>query len=304
MSNVDKGYSAASEVSTVKARRTTGQNIIRGLKSAPPTAIFGLTVVSIYVFFAVFAPFLAPYGEAEIFEMSYAPWSDEFMFGTDQLGRDILTRLIYGAQNTIGIAFATTMLAFLIGGSLGIMAAINMGWIDTLLSRSVDVLMAIPSLIFALILLSMFGASAINLIMIIAVLDSTRVFRISRAVSLNVVVMDYVEAARLRGESITWIMRYEILPNIMPPLVAEFGLRFCFVFLTIAALSFLGLGIQPPTADWGSMVRETAGLIQFAEYDITAAITPMLPAAAIALLTVAVNFVVDWFLHKSSGLKE
>ncbi len=223
---------------------------------------------------------------------------------TDQLGRDILSRLIYGAQNTIGIAFATTLLAFAIGGSLGIAAAINRGWVDTLLSRSVDVLMAIPSLIFALILLSMFGASALNLIIIIAVLDSTRVFRISRAVSLNVVVMDYVEAAKLRGEGLGWIMRREILPNIMPPLVAEFGLRFCFVFLTIASLSFLGLGIHPPTADWGSMVRETAGLIQFAEYDITAALTPMLPAAAIALLTVAVNFVVDWFLHKSSGLKE
>jgi peptide/nickel transport system permease protein len=164
--------------------------------------------------------------------------------------------------------------------------------------------MAIPSLIFALILLSMFGATTLNLIVIIAVLDSTRVFRIARAVSLNVVVMDYVEAAKLRGEKLFWILYREILPNIMPPLVAEFGLRFCFVFLTIAALSFLGVGIQPPTADWGSMVRETAGLIQFAEYDLTAAMTPMLPAAAIALLTVAVNFVVDWFLHKSSGLKD
>jgi peptide/nickel transport system permease protein len=227
------------------------------------------------------------------------------MFGTDQLGRDILSRLIYGARNTVGIAFVTTLFAFIIGGGLGITAAINNnGWLDNLLSRSVDVLMAIPSLIFALILLSMFGANTLNLIIIIAILDSTRVYRIARAVSLNVVVMDYVEAARLRGEKLFWILYREILPNIMPPLVAEFGLRFCFVFLTIAALSFLGVGIQPPTADWGSMVRETAGLIQFAEYDLTAAMTPMLPAAAIALLTVAVNFVVDWFLHKSSGLKD
>ncbi|MGB5330173.1 MAG: ABC transporter permease, partial [Gammaproteobacteria bacterium] len=255
--------------------------------------------------FALFAPLLAPFGEAEIFPMSYAPWSDEFMFGTDQLGRDVLSRLIYGARNTVGIAFVTTLFAFVIGGGLGITAAINNNsWLDNLLSRSVDVLMAIPSLIFALILLSMFGANTLNLIIIIAVLDSTRVFRIARAVSLNVVVMDYVEAAKLRGEKLFWILYREILPNIMPPLVAEFGLRFCFVFLTIAALSFLGVGIQPPTADWGSMVRETAGLIQFAEYDFTAAMTPMLPAAAIALLTVAVNFVVDWFLHKSSGLKD
>lgn len=300
----EQGYSAAGEVSVLKARRTLRENIWRGLRTAPPTALFGMIVISMYVFVGIFAPLLAPYGEAEIFPMSYAPWGEEFMFGTDQLGRDVLSRLIYGARNTVGIAFATTMLAFLIGGSLGITAAINRGWMDSLLSRSVDVLMAIPSLIFALILISMFGATATNLILIIAVLDSTRVFRISRAVSLNVVVMDYVEAAKLRGEGLNWIMRREILPNIMPPLVAEFGLRFCFVFLTIAALSFLGVGIQPPTADWGSMVRETAGLIQFAEYDINAALTPMLPAAAIALLTVAVNFVVDWFLHKSSGLKE
>ena len=300
----EQGYSAAGEVGLLKTRRSLRENIWRGLKSAPPTALFGMTIISIYVFFALFAPLLAPHGEAEIFPIAYAPWGEEFLFGTDQLGRDVLSRLIYGARNTVGIAFATTLLAFLIGGSLGITAAISMGWVDNLISRAVDVLMAIPGLIFALILISMFGATAINLILIIAVLDATRVFRISRAVSLNVVVMDYVEAAKLRGEGLSWIMRREILPNIMPPLIAEFGLRFCFVFLTIAALSFLGVGIQPPTADWGSMVRENAGLIQFAEYDITAALTPMLPAAAIALLTVAVNFVVDWFLHKSSGLKE
>ncbi len=300
----EQGYSAAGEVSMLKARRTLLENIWRGLKSAPPTALFGMSVILIYVFFALFAPLLAPYGEAEIFDLSYAPWSEEFMFGTDQLGRDVLSRLIYGARNTVGIAFTTTLLAFLIGGSLGITAALSRGWLDDLISRSVDVLMAIPSLIFALILISMFGATATNLILIIAVLDATRVFRVTRAVSLNVVVMDYVEAAKLRGEGLSWVMRREILPNILPPLIVEFGLRFCFVFLTIAALSFLGVGIQPPTADWGSMVRETAGLIQFAEYDITAAMTPMLPAAAIALLTVAVNFVVDWFLHKTSGLKD
>jgi peptide/nickel transport system permease protein len=304
MSTKDEGYSAANEVSQLKSRRTASENIWRGLKSAPPTAIFGMTVITLYLLTGIFAPLLAPFGEAEIFEVAYAPWGGDYLFGTDQLGRDVLSRLIYGARNTIGIAVATTFLAFLIGGCLGIAAAISQNWLDHLLSRSVDVLMAIPSLIFALMLLSIFGSTAINLIFIIAVLDSTRVFRITRAVSLNVVVMDYVEAAKLRGEGLGWIMRKEILPNIMPPLVAEFGLRFCFVFLTIAALSFLGVGIQPPTADWGSMVRETAGLIQFAEYDITAALTPMLPAAAIALLTVAVNFVVDWFLHKTSGLKD
>ncbi len=298
-------YSAKSEVSQFQTRRGYVYIVLRELKNAPTTAWIGMTITLIYIFIAIFASVLAPYGESQVFPIPYAPWNNEFYLGTDHIGRDILTRLIYGARNTIGIAFLTTALAFAIGVSLGLIAAINRETlIDQILSRLVDVLMAIPLLIFALMLLSIFGPSAINLIIIIAVLDSTRVYRLTRAVALNIVVMDYVEAARMRGEWMIWIMKREILPNIMPPLVAEFGLRFCFVFLSIAALSFLGVGIQPPTADWGSMVREMAGLIQFAEFDIQAAITPLLPAAAIAILTISVNFIVDWFLHKTSGLKD
>ena len=300
----DETYSAIGEVGDFQQKRTRWARIKLDLAKSPMTAKFGLLVILIYVVVALFAPFIAPYGEAEVFPVPYAPWSSEFVFGTDQIGRDIFSRLIYGARNTVGIAVATTALAFIIGGVLGLAAAIARGWLDQFLSRTVDVLMAIPSLIFALVLLSIFGSTVTNLIIIIAVLDSTRVFRLTRAVSINVVVMDYVEAARLRGEGLGWIMRREILPNIMPPLIAEFGLRFCFVFLTIAALSFLGVGIQPPTADWGSMVRENASLIQFAQYDLKAGLTPLLPAAAIALLTVAVNFVVDWFLHKTSGIRD
>ena len=304
MKNDNETYSALGEVGDFQQKRTRWARIRLDLAKSPLTARFGLLVILVYVFVALFAPFIAPYGEAEVFPIPYAPWSSEFIFGTDQIGRDIFSRLIYGARNTVGIAVATTALAFIIGGVLGLAAAIARGWLDLLLSRTVDVLMAIPSLIFALVLLSIFGSTVTNLIIIIAVLDSTRVFRLTRAVSINVVVMDYVEAARLRGEGLVWIMRREILPNIMPPLIAEFGLRFCFVFLTIAALSFLGVGIQPPTADWGSMVRENASLIQFAQYDIKAGLTPLLPASAIALLTVAVNFVVDWFLHKTSGIRD
>ncbi|MEM7293982.1 MAG: ABC transporter permease [Pseudomonadota bacterium] len=271
------------------------------IKKAPVTAQFGLFIICCYVFAAVFAPLLTPYGEAEIVGAEFDLWlwdGGEYFLGTDNLGRDMLTRLLYGARNTVGIAFVTTCLAFLIGGVTGILAAIFGGWTDQALSRVVDVLMAIPQLIFALLLLTIFGTKISTLIVVIAVLDATRVFRLARAVSLNVVVLDFVEAARLRGEGIWWLTTKEILPNILSPLVAEFGLRFCFVFLTIAALSFLGLGIQPPTADWGSMVRDNATLITYGD------ITPLLPAAAIALLTVAVNFVVDWFLHKSSGLKD
>ena len=262
-----------------------------------------------YAFVAIFAPLLAPFGEAEIFAKADLPWAwhdgnAKHFFGTDQIGRDTLSRLIYGARNTIGIALVTTCLSFLIGGSLGLIAAINRSWLDQFLSRGIDVLMSIPSLIFALMLLSIFGSSIPSLIMIIAVLDSTRVYRLTRSVAINVATMDYVEAATLRGEGLGWIMRREILPNIMTPLVAEFGLRFSFVFLTIAALSFLGLGIQPPTADWGSMVRDGSRFIQFVAFDWTLALPSLLPAGAVALLTVAVNFVVDWFLHMTSGLRD
>ena len=265
--------------------------------SAPLSAKIGVLAILAYAFVALFAPLLAPYAETAIVGSSYELWSDEFVFGTDNIGRDMLTRLIYGARNTIGIAFLTVALAFVVGGTLGMLAAILGGTYDMLIGRLVDILMAIPSLVFALLLLTVFGTSIPSLVMIIALLDSTRVFRIARSAAMNVVVMEFVEAARLRGEGMGWVIRKEVLPNITAPLLAEFGLRFCFVFLFIAALSFLGLGIQPPLADWGSMVRENATLINYND------VTPLLPAAAIAGLTVAVNFVVDWMLHLSSGLR-
>jgi peptide/nickel transport system permease protein len=289
---------ALAEHQPVIVRRSLVERAWRELRRAPLSAWFGLIVILLYILTAIFAPVIAPYSETDTTSAAYEPWSNTHLLGTDQLGHDMLSRLIYGARNTIGIAFLTTMLSFLLGGFLGLMAAVLGGWADQLLSRAVDVLMAIPVLIFALVLLSILGTGIVNMILILSVLDSTRVFRLTRAVAMNVVVLDFVEATKLQGEKLGWIMSREILPNILPPLVAEFGLRFCFVFLTISALSFLGLGIQPPTADWGSSVRENATLINYGD------VTPLLGAACIALLTVAVNFVVDWFLHKTSGLKE
>ncbi|WP_417586446.1 ABC transporter permease [Pararhodobacter oceanensis] len=272
--------------------------MIRQLRNVPLTAIFGILVIVSYAVIAIFAPLIAPYPETAIVGMEYLPWSEEFLLGTDSLGRDMLSRLIYGARNTLGIALATTVIAFVIGCSVALLAVTLQGWVDQLISRMVDVMMSIPTLITSLLLLMIFGTSVLNLILIIALLFSTIVFRIARAVAMGVVVMDYVEAARIRGEGLLWIMFREILPNAATPLVAEFGLRFTFVFLTISALSFLGLGVQPPLADWGAMVRENASLITFGD------LTPLLPAGAIALLTLAVNFIVDWMLHMSSGLKD
>ncbi len=268
---------------------------IQEIRTAPPSAKIGMSVIALYIGVAVFAPLLAPYEETQVVGDVWEAFRVSAPLGTDQLGRDVLTRLLYGAQNTVSIALVTTVLAFAIGVVAGLSAAIISGWLDTLLCWLVDILMAIPTLIFALMLLSVLGTSIPTLILVIGVLSATRVFRLSRAVAMDVTVMEFVEVAKLRGEGWWWILRQEILPNILAPLVAEFGLRFCFVFLFISSLSFLGLGIQPPTADWGSMVRENAGAIPFGLP------TPFLPAAAIAVLTIGVNLVVDWFLQKASG---
>ena len=289
-------------------------------RQMPLTAAFGLLMILIYAILSIFADFIAPYGQADIFDkVNLLPGGDpdlggdpNHLLGTDQIGRDILSRLIYGAQNTVGIAFATTCLAFFIGTTFGFLAATLGGWFDQLVSRFVDMLMAIPQLIFALLLMTIATAWAgserslltVYMVVIIAVLDSTRVFRLSRAVGMNIVVMDFFEAAKLRGENLAYLVFKEILPNAYAPLLSEFGLRFCFVFLTIAALSFLGIGIQPPLADWGTMVKDLSQFINFAAFSPLTATLPLLAAGAIALLTVAVNFVVDWMLHRSSGLKE
>jgi peptide/nickel transport system permease protein len=254
------------------------------------SAWFGLTVVAIFVFVSIFTPWLAPYGQSANIGGTWDEPSVKMLLGADQIGRDMLTRIMYGARMTIGVALAITLLSFLIGIVLGFISAVMGGWVDVFFSRLVDVMLSIPGLIFALIILGVFGSSIPVLILTIAVLDSTRVFRLARALGMNLTVMEYVEAARLRGEGLWWVIRREILPNAWAPLISEFGLRFCFNFLFIAGLSFLGLGIQPPYADLGGMVRENAAAINFGM------MAPIYPATAIALLTVSVNLVVDWML--------
>lgn len=315
------GFAIAGWLFRILGRQVGTQGSRKLFRSMPLTASFGILIILLYAFAAIFAGLIAPYGQDEIIQgvaANIVPGGDPaiggnpaFPLGTDQLGRDLLSRLIFGAQNTVGIAFATTCLAFFLGCTFGFLAAILQGWFDQVLSRLVDVLMAIPSLIFALLLMTIASVWApqlgipltVFMVVIIAVIDSTRVYRLARAVGYNIVVMDYIEAAKLRGEGLGYLIFKEILPNATAPLLAEFGLRFCFVFLTIASLSFLGVGIQPPLADWGTMVRDLAQFVNFAAFAPNVAAAPLLAASAIALLTVAVNFVVDWMLHRSSGLK-
>ncbi len=268
------------------------------LKTSPLSARIGLGIILINIAASLLAPVISPYSETEIIGDVWESSSSEHYFGTDHIGRDLFTRMVYGARNTIALAFVITMLSFSVGIIGGFFAAVIGRWVDQLLSRVVDIMMAFPTLIFALMALSVLGTSIPVLIVVIALLDSTRVYRLSRALAMDINVMDFVEVARLRGEGIWWVMRHEVLPNALPPLVAEFGLRFCFVFLFISALSFLGLGIQPPTADWGGMVRDNKDAITFG------ILTPLYPAAAIAFLTIGVNLIVDWFLRRTATLRE
>lgn len=288
---------------SVAAPRRAG--LLGTLRRAPLSAKIGLAIILANLAVALLAPLIAPYGETQIVTEGWAagfwdpdPTQKFTLFGGDHLGRDLLSRLIFGARNTILVAILTTACSFGVGVPAGFLAATVRGWVDQGMSRVAEILMAFPSLILALLVLSVLGSSVPVLIGVIALIDATRVFRIARAVAMDVEVLEFVEAARVRGESLAWVMRHEILPNTLAPLAAEFGLRFCFVFLFIAALSFIGLGMQPPTADWGSMVRENAQAISFG------ILTPLFPAAAIAQLTVGVNLLVDWFLRRASGRRD
>lgn len=267
------------------------------LKRIPLGAAIGLILTALFLIAAIFAPLIAPYGLGEIVGDVWAPASGQFLLGTDNLGRDLLSRMIYGARTTIFIAVMATALSFSLGAILGFTAAVVGGWFDTGMSRFVDLLMAIPTLIFALVVLSVLPSTLLTLILVMGILDATRVYRLSRAVAIDINVMDFVEAAKLRGEGKGWIIFREILPNALSPLVSELGLRFIYAVLFLSALSFLGLGVQPPDADWGGMVKENKDGIVFG---IPAA---LIPAAAIAALAISVNLVADWVLNRTTDLK-
>jgi len=254
------------------------------------TAIIGILIILACAGGAVLAPWVAPYDPNLPMGGRWDPPSPEHWLGLDQIGRDMFSRILYGGRISIGLAPLATTLAFVVGIIAGFAGAVFGGWIDVGLSRIADVILSIPILMSALIIISGFGTSTTVLVLTIGFLYAVLVFRVARAVAMNIAVLDYVEVAWLRGEGLMWVILREILPNALPPLAAEFGLRFCFAFLFVAALSFLGLGVQPPEADWGSMVKESALAIP------AGIAAPLYPAAAIALLTIGVNMVVDWLL--------
>jgi peptide/nickel transport system permease protein len=262
-----------------------------------PTAAVCAAVLCFYIMVTLVAPWIVPYGEGQILsDESFAPADSVFLLGGDFLGRDLLTRLIYGMRGTLGVAFAIALLAFFGGCSLGFLAAIIGGVFDTIVSRIVDALIAFPSIMLALILIAALGPSIPVLIVTVAFIDSTRVFRVARALAMNIVVEDYIDAARLRGERFSWIMWREILPNALPPLAAEFGIRFTYAILFISALSFLGLGVQPPQSDLGVMIRENMQGMLYGSF------APVYPALGIASITITINLLVDWYLQQIGAI--
>ena len=261
----------------------------------------GLVVLIFWVIIVAIGPLISPYHEADILdeELFVVPGGDEYpdtefqppskivLLGTDYIGRDLLSRVLYGARTTIGISLIATIWAYLIGVTLGIAAAVGSKFLDMALSRLNDAILSIPSLMMALVMIAALGSTIPLLIFLTGIIYAASVFRIARSLGQEVMVSDFVEAARVRGEGLWWIITREILPNIAMPLATDFGLRFVWVILFISALSFLGLGVQPPMSDWGSMVKENLPGLIYGSW------APLIPSLAIATLTISVNMIVD-----------
>ena len=255
----------------------------------PFSACVGLVILATYAAVMIVGPYVAPYSTGEIISVkAYAQQSEDAFLGTDALGRDLLSRMLHGARLTLLLAFTATALGFVGGVVLGFACAEYRGWFDGIMMRLIDVIISIPPIMFALVVIAAIGSSIPSLIGIVAVVQAPRVARVARAVAMDISVLDFVEVARARGESVSSLLQREILPNSIRPLAADFGMRFTYSILYLAALSFLGLGIQPPESDWGGMVRENLVGLYFG------ASAALVPAAAIATLTVGINLVCDW----------
>ena len=298
--------------------RTSDQRGFEELPDAPPrrklrlswTGKLGVVIVAFWAIIVVIGPYIAPYHEADFLDESLfvVPGSDDMYpdtdfqppskiawLGTDYLGRDVLSRILFGARTTIGISLVACLLAYLVGVTLGIAAAVGTERFDMVLSRLNDAFMAIPHIMLALVVIAAIGSTVPILILVVGFIYATTVYRIARALGQDVMVSDFVEAARVRGEGSWWIITREILPNIAMPLATDFGVRFVYIILFIAALSFLGLGVQPPMSDWGSMVKENLVGLAYG------AVAPLVPSVAIATLTISINLIVDDISAHSGG---
>ena len=278
------------------------------LPDAPPRqgirlSWLGLTaaaIVTFWVIIAIIGPWIAPFHVSDDLagDDIFLDPNATNLLGSDASARDVLSRVLWGAQTTIGISFAATLLAYAVGITLGFTAAVSKDtWLDTALSRVNDAILALPSIMLGLIIVAAVGSTVPIMIGAAGLIYATSVFRIARALGQDIMVQDFVEAARARGEGLWWVISREVLPNAFMPLLTDFGLRLVFVILFISTLSFLGLGIQPPLTDWGSMVNENRGAV-FPGKNIWAVLAPSL---AIASLTISINIIVDDISAQAGG---
>ena len=248
----------------------------------------GLAIMLFWGLVAFVGPWLAPHPPGEIVDWDYfGPVSGDYWMGTDYLGRDIFSRILMGARYTVGIALAAVTLACTLGVILGMIAAVAGGWFDMVLSRLLDAFNGIPSLLFGLVVVAAVGSSIPVLILTLTAIYMPGAYRFARALAVNVNTMDFVTVARARGESTRYLILQEIFPNILGPVLADLGLRFVFIVLVLSGLSFLGLGVQPPNADWGGLVRENIEGLSLGAPAV------IFPSVAIASLTISVNMFID-----------
>jgi len=248
----------------------------------------GLALILFWATIALIGPWITPYPVGKVVDWDFfGPMSQKFWLGTDYLGRDMLSRIFMGARYTVGLALAGVTLACTGGVIFGMIAAVVGGWFDTVLSRLLDAFNGIPSLLFGLVVVAAVGSSIPVLILTLAAIYLPGAYRFARALAVNVNTMDFVTVARARGETTLYLILREIFPNILGPVLADLGLRFVFIVLVLSGLSFLGLGVQPPNADWGALVRENIEGLSLGAPAV------IFPSIAIASLTISVNMFID-----------
>jgi peptide/nickel transport system permease protein len=253
-----------------------------------PMNMFGFVIVLLFFLIAIWGPMLAPYKyTTQNLPNKLQPPSEEHIFGTDQFGRDIYSRVLVGSRDVLSVAGSGTALAVFFGLLLGLFSGYRGGLFDELIMRAMDVILSIPPLLLAMVILFSLGPSRINVIIVVGFLYIPMVARVVRSVVLDLKTRQFVEAARLRGESSIYILYREILPNVLPHLAVEASMRFSYSIFLVASLGFLGLGVQPPSPDWGLMVGEARNWFHQARWVL------YYPAGAIALLVVGVGFMSD-----------
>lgn len=253
-----------------------------------PATLLGFAIVGLFLLMAVIGPLVAPYKYSDqVLADRLQPASAEHILGTDQFGRDIFSRILVGSRDVFVVAGSGTLVAVLLGLTLGLLSGYYGGLFDEIAMRLVDVLLAVPPLLLAMIILGTLGPSRINVILVVGFLYIPMVARVVRSVVLDLKTRQFIEAAKLRGEGNAYIMFREMLPNVLPPLAVEASMRFSYAIFLVASLGFLGLGVQPPSPDWGLMVGEARNYFTQAQWVL------LFPAGAIALLVVGVGFVSD-----------